>query len=754
MVLDAGKTSETMDDHAHGLLGPYENWMMDVGKFYDLPGLMLDQGLVLSCLAEFREPVDYDRFPTAQSVQFGNWSLAVKIPTLHKSKGFLAKFVPFLLMPAPGTGATHKLLNRDAQGLTDLFDNLVGALSGPDKDTQDMQVRLNFPIRNDTLNRNFSQADAATATPDPAVGGGKPKVIVAIIDMGIPFAHANFRHTGTKNTRVDYCWAQSAPVNADGSDDVLFGREFTREQIDGLVKDHHGDEDAIYAEAGLLSEPGAPPMPLARMHAHGAHVMDGLAGNWDAATAAEVRIIAVDLPASSVWETSGFGKDMFVVSALHYIFERARRIALSYQTGHLPLVINLSYGYSGGPHDGSGLIEDAMAELVNERNQSRVEGMPAPTVIVMPSGNMFQDRLFAQITDAHFVAGAGDEKVATLQWFAPPCDRTSSYLEFWYPSGTALQDIRIEVTPPDRAPLAEFRARADADHFATNLELDGAIIGQFTIDQSRKFNADARLRATIITAPSEAPARVDLFEQTQQVHAPSPAGIWTVRFIMPSAVRLPQLERRGGAVYPSPGIECRIQRDTSYGQGNTGAQQGYFIDAASPRYDSMGKPDTTDRVQDGARIRRFGSMNGMATSPTTLVVGGHVISSEQATIYSSAGATRQGIGVADSRIAGDGGAFGQPVHISAPAERSAFAPGIVAAGTRSGVSVAFRGTSSSAPQVARQLATLLMKNPAFDVPGFLDLLATDAQVKPVELADDSPAGKRRLGRFLLSKSAG
>ena len=168
----------------------------------------------------------------------------------------------------------------------------------------------------------------------------------------------------------------------------------------------------------------------------------------------------------------------------------------------------------------------------------------------------------------------------------------------------------------------------------------------------------------------------------------------------------------------------------------------------------MGKPDTTDRVQDGARIRRFGSMNGMATSPTTLVVGGHVISTEQATIYSSAGATRQGIGVADSRIAGDGGAFGQPVHISAPAERSAFAPGIVAAGTRSGVSVAFRGTSSSAPQVARQLATLLMKNPAFDVPGFLDLLATDAQVKPVGLADDSPAGKRRLGRFLLRKSAG
>ena len=160
MVLDAGKTSETMDDHAHGLLGPYENWMMDVGKFYDLPGLMLDQGLVLSCLAEFREPVDYDRFPTAQSVQFGNWSLAVKIPTLHKSKGFLAKFVPFLLMPAPGTAATHKLLNRDAQGLTDLFDSLVGALSGPDKDTQDMQVRLNFPIRNDTLNRNFSPASA------------------------------------------------------------------------------------------------------------------------------------------------------------------------------------------------------------------------------------------------------------------------------------------------------------------------------------------------------------------------------------------------------------------------------------------------------------------------------------------------------------------------------------------------------------------------------------------------------------------
>ena len=35
------------------------------------------------------------------------------------------------------------------------------------------------------------------------------------------------------------------------------------------------------------------------------------------------RIIAVDLPATSVWDTSGYGKDMLVVSALHYLFDRA-----------------------------------------------------------------------------------------------------------------------------------------------------------------------------------------------------------------------------------------------------------------------------------------------------------------------------------------------------------------------------------------------------------------------------------------------
>ena len=234
----------------------------------------------------------------------------------------------------------------------------------------------------------------------------------------------------------------------------------------------------------------------------------------------------MDLPASSVWETSGFGKDMFVVSALHYIFERASRIKDAYEIDHLPLVINLSYGYSGGPHDGTGLIEDARAELVNERNKPEFV-TPSPTALVMPSGNMFQDRLFAQITDAHFEIDANGEKAATVQWFAPPCDRTSNYLEFWYPEGTTLQDIRIEVTPPNRDPLPEFSAKPGQTYFADNLKLDDAIIGQVTIDRSRKFSDDPRLRATIITAPTEAPAGSDLKDELKQVHAPSPAGIWT-----------------------------------------------------------------------------------------------------------------------------------------------------------------------------------------------------------------------------------
>ena len=722
MVMELDTTTNETDSLTHEKLGPYENWMMDVGKYYDLLGMMLDDSVSLSCVAEFKEKVPYEQLPSITTLRAGTSNRLVLIPTLHKGKGFETKFVPFLLAPDPASPSQTPLLQRTGSQIEKNFTGQTVNHDGPFG--LGAQLRLNLPVRQDTVNRTFNQETYVEATVDPALNGKPPKVILAIIDLGIPFAHANFRHSGTDKTRIDYCWVQSAPAEQESN--VLFGREFSRDQIDALIATHGIDEDAIYHEAGVLSKPGAPPLPLSRMHSHGAHVLDTMAGRWDPATEADARIIAVDLPASSVWETSGFGKDMFVLSALHYIFNRAFLISERYNCDPLPLVINLSYGYSGGPHDGSGLIEEAMEELIAERNT--LEPTRAPTFLVMPSGNMFQDRLYAQITPTHFEPGAQGERVATLHWIAPPTDRTSSYIEFWYPPDTVLTDVKIELTTPTGLRLPVWKIKSDDTHFAANLEIGGTIVGQFTIDRSRKLYPTSRVRATVIMAPTEAPAKIDLLRATGQAHAPAPAGLWTVRFFWPADRPM-----------PATGIECRIQRDTSYGQGNTGAQQGYFIDPKSPRYDETGKLATTDSNDPDAKLRRFGSLNGMATALSTLVVGGYVIGTETAAVYSSAGPLA---------------AAGRKVDISAASERSAFAPGMSAAGTRSGITVAFQGTSSSAPLVARDLAKALMGHGsgiagATTVNDCLALLAQAGVTKPVTDVTDSPAGQSRLGKVLL-----
>ena len=231
---------------------------------------------------------------------------------------------------------------------------------------------------------------------DPALDRTKPIVIAAVIDDGIPFAHAAYRHRA--GTRMDYCWSQGARGAEAPTGAVPFGREFVRAEINEMLAECGGDEDAVYHRAGLSSRPGLPPMPLDLAGSHGSHVLDLAAGRWPEDEAAQVRVIAVDLPPTSTWETSGYGTDMFLLSALHYIFDRAARIAASVGLPDgLPVVINLSFGYSGGPHDRTGFLEAAMDELILARRGH------APTALVIPSGNSFQDRLTALIGNEDFL---------------------------------------------------------------------------------------------------------------------------------------------------------------------------------------------------------------------------------------------------------------------------------------------------------------------------------------------------------------
>jgi hypothetical protein len=113
----------------------------------------------------------------------------------------------------------------------------------------------------------------------------------------------------------------------------------------------------------------------------------------------------------------------------------------------------------------------------------------------------------------------------------------------------------------------------------------------------------------------------------------------------------------------------------------------------------LNEEDTKD-----ALVHRFGSLNGLATGSTTLVVGGY----------------RLGYGLGSdpahalpARYSSEGSlASGWPaarVSCSDMSDRTRVLAGTVAAGVRSGARSLLQGTSAAAPLVARQLATLFVK---------------------------------------------
>jgi hypothetical protein len=663
--------------------GPYEQWVYGPGRAYDLPQLWLQDAGPVSAVAEVVPAAPPPPPRGATRPEPGGPSFL--IPTLYRQDGVALGFVPFLIDPPDGKLRSFGLLDRvpSLQGIRRLI---------PRAEEGSLGIRLNYPLPRGFIDANFPNARA-----EPLVWKGPaPKVVVALIDEGIPFAHRAFRRDDG-STRIACCWSQAAPPVGDGA--VLFGREFTATAIDAQVRMHAGDEEAIYSAAGLTSRPGRPPLPLGRAASHGAFVADLLAGDWPGPADDEVAVIAVDMPATVSWDTSGFGKDMFVLAAMHYILERADQLADACGCDPLPLVMNLSFGHSGGPHDADALLPAAFDQLVEARRTR------APTALVIPSGNSFLGR-------QHAVLGPGDTdggRLARLDWVLPPDDRTSTYAEIWFPPGldAAAAGARVGMQPPDGSGATVARA-GDA---AAEIVRDGQVVGRIAFE----FYRGRRWRAVVALAPT-APVRLELPAMT--------AGTWGLEV---------SLQRRGEVDDPS--IHVRIQRDDR--SFRTGGRPSWFSDEAAPQYGPDGAPATAD-PDPPARLRRSGTLNGLATGRTALVVAGYVETTGRAAPYSDAGAP--------GRL--------PEVAVSAPSDRSSSRPGLLAAGTRSGMMSTQRGTSSAAPQVARHLAEIFR---AADPPlsgetddNYCGLLSQVARAgRPGSGA--GPDSAHRLGRWRLAR---
>lgn len=510
-------------------------------------------------------------------------------------------------------------------------------------------------------------------------------VVMGIIDDGIAFAHERFRSGG--NSRVEYWWLQDGPWQPGST--IWTGLELDKGQINGYLAGATMagvvDEDEVYRLAGLIDFRRHGHKSAAWRIAHGTHVMD-LACGYDPGDAVDDRpIVAVQLPIRVTADTSGATLGSWALWGMQYILDRATKIAVTRGYDHLPVVINLSYGYFAGPHDGTSHFERAMDRLVTQSEKRGVD-----LRIVIPAGNSYLLRTHAKV---EFPRPASS---ATLDWRIQPNGLKPSYLEIWLPpsQGKPPPRVTLTVTPPAGLPqmIQEYAA------LSTFLGPVGAPYGEMIYHYHPLTK-----RGLFLIAVNETDSLVP-------GAALAPSGTWTV-------------ELQNQAFEPNDIIDAWVQRDDSLYGFPVRGRQSYFANSCYTRFDREGRDEQRD--DRACVVRRAATLNAIATGEKPIVMGGFLRKEMAVAEYSSAGPVAN------------------PPRPDAVAvtEDSLVHYGLLAAGSRSGSVVAMNGTSVAAPQIARAIADDLAAGGNGDrttVSGWVNSHPTSPTPPP--MADRSGAG--------------
>ncbi|HRJ68305.1 MAG TPA: S8 family serine peptidase [Beijerinckiaceae bacterium] len=589
-------------------------------------------------------------------------------------------------------------------GANGLVDTYAGALRGTKGLREETGLRLNMPVPSRAVDTAYDprRIERRLGQHPPA----KPKVVVAVIEDGIPFAHKALRSADGERSRVAFCWMQSASTAETAAQrTVLFGREFLAPDIDALLTMAGGDEDLFYDLAGARTENAYPYATLDRRGSHGSHVT-GLAAGQDGAAMDDVAVIAVQLPEPLTLDTAGVGKDAFILSALHYIFDRTDRLAGAHGIDRLPLVVNFSYGFTGGPHGGRDRLERAIRTLVAKRAATQ------PTHLVMPAGNTFHARLYGEISAAMLSARGHKPDAFTIPWRIQPGDRTSNYLELWLPDRASPAGVTIDVALPGGSEHDLSWTLGDGERLATRpLKSRGRDVGEASIERYGIGSGASLWRLLLAIGPTE---------PTDPLAPAAPAGLVRIGL---SGI---------GAVLACGPICCRIQRDTDPFGYQRGARQSYLDDPYDGVLRANGAPADAENPP-AAFVRRFGTLNGLATHDRVTVVGGFVGQTRKPSVYAS------------------GPSFASPgLPFSAPSDSNPVLRGVPGHGTRSGAVIRMDGTSVAAPQIARALARRYVEQPelADKLTASIGYLIGGSLESPASSASQTPQDRQRLGRRL------
>ncbi|GAB5374990.1 MAG: hypothetical protein AcusKO_14520 [Acuticoccus sp.] len=573
-------------------LDPYSEWLIDKGSDFDFS------------VDEVKE--DADDFSYVGAVQTfevpdlptgGSGHEIARLKTKVGSTDLVTRVRisdPITSLTGTGPGSLDDFLFGEGEDFS-------GAL--------DETIAFRTPLRksaNPRTPRDVFDATYPLAYTQPSGSTANKVVVVGILDDAVNIAHERFRLAGS-TTRVDYAWLQDGVARTpSGPSDptdrhVGFGRELVRSEIESAIAAADGDDGALLAALGLIDFSRAGYNSIARPASHGTHVLDIAAGADTASADVNQRIVSVQMPTMATAETSGALLGYFVLCGMLYILERTRVISKELDEA-VPAVINLSYGFSGGPHDGSHFIQRAIRAAIEDhgrRMSSELGFSDAIVEIVVPSGNRNIGRGHAESRPS---TAASETVELELPWRHQPGDRTASYLELWIPVGITAGSLKIGM--PGQTPVTvPLLPSGNPQILAPTASPDDVIV-RVTLDS---FDADSHFgqtkpdptqnkkRILIAMAPTEAPRGVRL---------PAPCGTWS----------------RWRPASPPPAadqrIEAWIQRDDSpYGFRNKGRPE--LLRRSAICASTTGARSTRRiRARDSTGssvVRREGTTNGLAT---------------------------------------------------------------------------------------------------------------------------------------------
>ena len=517
------------------------------------------------------------------------------------------------------------------------------------------------------------------------------ELLIGVLDDGCPFAAAQF--LTASGTRVRGIWDQDrnrqpvatgAGVFGQVPDDFEYGVEFLRDfattttppQIGldewiGLHRTTAGsiDEDGCYADAGFK--------PLKHRLSHGAHVMDVVAGSIPTSSrigpsrlgqdrrdppsfavatdpASSADLVFVQFPEAGIRDGTGVWLKTYVVQGIHYIMTFAEPNRTK------KVIVNISYGPTTGPHDGTALLERALDALVTHYDGTL--GKPK-LEIVLPAGN-------AYLSNGHVshVGPSTTTPPGRIEWIwrLPPDNTVLCFAEIWMskndasgvtvtlksPSGLTSTSTTGPIPPPTGIPFPSFTGAYAPLTWVNNkvwlLAVEPTIASSGFVPEHGDW--------TITVDGVGAHARVDAYTARSD----------------------PNMDVRSGARL-SHFVDPHWQRTRS-AEASCNYVNGTFNIA-------------------GSLIERRGTLNGIATAQDTRVsvAGGYILSDKRKSSYSSAGPARGG-----PRVGPD---------FALPTDESHALQGIRAGGNRSGGVFRLIGTSTAAPQLARFFGRTALPTP-------------------------------------------